>query len=866
VYEPNHTTVITDDPAAVDEYHHEQGLVTTHVNALGHARHWHYNQHLELEAEQDALGQTTAYAYDGRGNCTAVTYPDGATVQTQYNAFDQPVQVTDAAGHTWQWQYDARGELTERTDPTRRHDPLRLRRAGPARGNARRAGPPHPPALRPAAQPDPRCLTRRWHPLRAYDALGRLVEVTDALGQQESRRYDRQGQLVAVRGADGRETRLAYDGEGNVVRAHDGRQEVTFAYTAVNRLAVRRQAGQEVRFAYDREGRLVALTNERGETYAFALDAAGRVVEEAGFDGLLRRYARDAAGRVVTVHRPAGRTTAYAYDPAGRVAAVTHNDETPTTYAYDAAGALREARTATTSVRFERDALGRVVQEYQGAHQVDYAYDARGQRTGLQSSLGATFAWQHDPMGHLRSVQAGDTWQAHLLHDARGLELQRQCSGGLLLAWQHDAAGRPTSQRVAVGHQPQRQRRYQWQGADQLAAIEDSLTGTTHYRYDALGALTGARYADGRQDVRLADAVGNLFRSPTLDDRQYAPGGQLRQAGGTRYRYDAEGNLTSKTTPAGQAWHYAWDGAGQLSSVTLPSGYAVTFAYDALGRRTSKRYRGRVTQWVWDGDGPLHEWTELEVGPGAGSIEDLATWLFEANSFAPTAKLTAQGAYSVVCDHLGTPLELYDQRGTKTWQAQLDSYGAVREGKGRPQDCPFRYQGQYEDTETGLYYNRFRYYDPEAGRYISQDPVGLRGGLALYSFVLNPNVYIDPLGLTGDEGIHRVGGNAIENLRLKPAEAALSPPGISVLKGGSPQDAARQMREAFPKATKLHEASKTVGTSTAEQIRQAGFDVISDPTKNFPNHHRVTHPDGVEGFSDKNLEKLSEAFKNNNCP
>ncbi|WP_156176014.1 RHS repeat-associated core domain-containing protein [Hymenobacter terrenus] len=466
-----------------------------------------------------------------------------------------------------------------------------------------------------------------------------------------------------------------------------------------------------------------------------------------GADGLTRRYERDAAGRVSTVHRPAGRTTTYGYDAGGRVAAVAHDDEAPLTYAYDAAGALLEAHTPTTSVRFERDALGRVVREQQGTHTIDYAYDARGQRTGLHSSLGAAFAWQHDAIGHLAGMQAGERWQAQLVHDARGLEVQRQLSGGLRLDWQHDAAGRPTSQRVDVGAQPVRQRRYQWQGADQLTAIEDSLTGTTRYTYDALGALTGARYADGSQDLRLADAVGNLFRSPTLDDRQYAPGGQLRQAGGTTYRYDAEGNRTSKTTRAGQTWRYAWDGAGQLSSVTLPSGYAVTFAYDALGRRVRKRYWGRVTRWVWDGDVPLHEWSELELGPGAGQAENVATWLFEENSFAPAAKLTAQSAYSVVADHLGTPLELYDSQGTKTWQAQLDSYGAVRQGQGKPQDCPFRYQGQYEDVETGLYYNRFRYYDPETGQYISQDPIRLAGGNVLYAYVDNPTSWIDAYGL-----------------------------------------------------------------------------------------------------------------------
>jgi hypothetical protein len=102
----------------------------------------------------------------------------------------------------------------------------------------------------------------------------------------------------------------------------------------------------------------------------------------------------------------------------------------------------------------------------------------------------------------------------------------------------------------------------------------------------------------------------------------------------------------------------------------------------------------------------------------------------------------------------------------------------------------------------------------------------------------------------------------VENLRLKPVEATLGPPGISVLKTPTPGEAAAQIRAAFPKAKGLHEATKTVGSTTEEAIRKAGFDIVPNPTKKLPNHHRIVHPEGVAGFTDPNLEKLAEVFTN----
>jgi YD repeat-containing protein len=260
---------------------------------------------------------------------------------------------------------------------------------------------------------------------------------------------------------------------------------------------------------------------------------------------------RATTGRVTHVRRPAGRATAYTYDAAGNLSEVLHNDHERTSYRYRSDGALLEASTATTTVLFERDALGRVLCETQDGHQVLSTLDALGQRLGLTSSLGASVTLERDALGQVRRTQAG-TWQSLVGRDAEGLELHRQLSGDLRQEWQHDALGRPTSQRLSAGGQLARQRRYHWQAGDHLTHIEDSQLGPTHFTYDAGGSLASATYADGEQLLRQPNAVGNLFRTSSRTDRTYSKGGQLRAANGTRYGYDEEGNLVRKTLPSGQ--------------------------------------------------------------------------------------------------------------------------------------------------------------------------------------------------------------------------------------------------------------------------------------------------------------------------
>uniref|UniRef100_UPI001F343295 RHS repeat domain-containing protein n=1 Tax=Pseudomonas sp. LAM2023 TaxID=2800477 RepID=UPI001F343295 len=105
------------------------------------------------------------------------------------------------------------------------------------------------------------------------------------------------------------------------------------------------------------------------------------------------------------------------------------------------------------------------------------------------------------------------------------------------------------------------------------------------------------------------------------------------------------------------------------------------------------------------------------------------------------------------CDHLGTPMELTDEQGNVAWAGQYKAWGEVKEersdwAKQHGLSNPIRFQGQYHDPETGLQYNRYRYYDSKTGRFISEDPIGYAGGLNLFAYAPNPIEWIDPLGLS----------------------------------------------------------------------------------------------------------------------
>jgi RHS repeat-associated protein len=814
-------TVVVNSLGCATTYFHRGGAVYRTVDARGGVTETERNRWAELEREVDAVGGTTTYERDARGNATEIAKADGANVVIEYDRRDRPVSVVDEIGGRWTWRYDEHGRMVERGDPigrSVRFEWLGGRLARVTGPGGQPTGFEHTASGQVAAIVHPNGARERW----SYDRLGRLAVATDPRGNDRTLARDAAGRVVRVLERDGNVREIAYDAEGNVVRARDRLYDAAFAYRGMNRLVERTQGGTSVAFEYDAEEQLVGIRNEHGLVYRFALDEAGHVREESGFDGVRRTYERDLAGRAVRVVRMSGVTTTYAYDAVGRVVAARHSTGEAEHYAFRGDGSLLEAGNATTVVKLERDAVGRIVKETQGDRWVESVYAPGGARSHVRSSMGATVAIERDAIEAVTKVTAGrgalpaqaagkpapeeglgdasppraaGAFEADFVRDSVGLELQRTLPGGIQSRWERDKLGRPIRHEVVAGRAWRAEWTYSWDVGDRLRSLAEATRSPVHFTHDALGQLAAATRADGHVDLRMPDAVGNLFRTRERTDRTYGPAGQLLEsrgpAGVTRYDYDADGNLVRKTEPGHRVWHYEWNAAGMLVRVIRPDGWPVQMGYDAFARRVFKKFKGTETRWVWDRDVPLHEWTQPDRSPaprravsgdlaeaeaiatrqreavlGAqpaqgpppgrkrpqGTADDPLTWLFEPETFSPLGVLAGGETFGIVTDHLGTPVRMYDGLGQEVWGASLDVYGQLRDVRGERGACPFRWPGQYEDEETGLYFNRFRYYDPEAGQYASQDPIGLRGGLNPRQYVPDPCAQLDPLGLSSTCG------------------------------------------------------------------------------------------------------------------
>ena len=468
---------------------------------------------------------------------------------------------------------------------------------------------------------------------------------------------------------------------------------------------------------------------------------------------------------VQRIQRPGDRWTAYQHDNVGNVIRADYYDDTWETFGYDKNGSLIESENEHVSVKLERDPSGQVIKEWQNDHWIVSRYNELGNRSQITSSLGAEIDVTRNEVGNVSQITAShlerEQWTAAMQYNELGQEIERILPGDVISKWQYDLAGRPTHHRISSQNRDTRRRMYNWDVNRRLRSMVNELSGVkVTYGYDEFSNLVWSNQG-GQFDFlhRSVDNVGNLYETKEKTDRVYGPGSRLLETSEATFSYDDEGNLVQKVEKNGDTWKYEYYGNGMMSKVIKPDMEEVTFKYDSLGRRIEKSSNEKTMRFVWDGNTILHEYSSQNDSDKFEHLKEyssqnkteipdnLVTWVFN-EGLIPSAKITNEGNYSIISDYLGTPLEAYDEEGNKVWSAELDIFGRMEEFTGQKDFIPFRYQGQYEDTETGLYYNRFRYYSPNEGVYTQIDPIGLAGGNpTLYGYVSDPNIYIDIFGL-----------------------------------------------------------------------------------------------------------------------
>lgn len=564
---------------------------------------------------------------------------------------------------------------------------------------------------------------------------------------------------------------------------------------------------QSSQFTYSTAGKLAQVVKPQGQTYQYAYDQSGQISTYSlpnpsgtGAGGSIG-YAWDGMGSLASVSDARGLTTSYAVSGFAEVTSVTSPDTGQSSFQRNQVGAVTSRSDGRGTASFTYDALNRMVGANYGDASTTFTYDTalngKGRLAGMQDASGHT-GWDYDIHGNASFTQvttgptggSGAALALRATYSQGNLTSLTYPSGrvvtysydgarvtgisvngtaiisnvqyqtfGPVTGWQmgtigtysrtFDTAGRITAYTYDNG-----QRTLGWDASNRITAINNPDGSQWLYAYDNLDQLVSA--TEGIQGLRTfsLDTSGNRL-STTINGTSYTYGVDANSnrlttstapATAASYSYDNVGQMLSDGSRS-----YTWTKAGYLASATTSQG-TTNYSYNGMGQRV-KKVKGsgstasaRHYLYAEDGTSLIGEYFQTNASAPVGALYELI--YLEG---IPVAVMRGGAIYYIQPDHLNTPRAIKDATGGLVWQWASDAYGngAANQNPGGVFFFEFnpRLPGQQFDSETGLYYNNARYYDPMTGRYISSDPIGLAGGLNTYGYVeSNPLSNTDPTG------------------------------------------------------------------------------------------------------------------------
>lgn len=689
----------------------------------------------------DSDDQVVTYTRDPNGNPVALTDANGNTVSHGYDALDRRVSTTLPSGDGLSITYSARGRIVRQQIGAGRHQEM------------------------------------------DYDAVGRLVERSDDLGVLETRSYADSDLPVSRTDAEGDVFTFSYDAAGRTTtRGYPDGSTETFTYDAAGELvAVTDRNGQQVTFTRDLRGRIVGVTTATGETISATYDGNGNLASVTDANGNTTAYTYDAEDRRTAVTHPDGTVETSTYDAEGRLVERTRRDGTTVRFEYDArgrvvlrdfpgsnddvytwgpAGELLRAANANATVQFTYDADGRVVREEVNGRAVQYSYDAPNLRTTITYPGGRSVTHVLDVRERLTRIEDGGgsaiaTFDYTPSND-RALQTN---ANGTSSDWTYDATGRVVELGHASGGSDLLRLLYAYNpgGRAVQAVNQTDASASETYSYDADDRLlefrrgvfqSGGIGTPDRSVSYSLDPVGNwtsVTRDGSTESRTVGTANRYAAVDGAALTYDAFGNLTGDGERL-----FAYDAAGRLSTVTRASDGQVlaSYEYGPLGRRLAATdASGLRTELFYD---LRHNVIEEQTGGGTAAtyvygrgVDDIVSMTRNGQTFFLHRDLSQHVVAAT--DAAGAVAESY----------AYDPYGAVTVFNAAGSQItssaignPLLFTGRRWDEDAGIYYFRARYYHPELGRFLSEDPAGFVDGMSLYEYATgDPVNFFDPLGL-----------------------------------------------------------------------------------------------------------------------
>jgi RHS repeat-associated protein len=587
--------------------------------------------------------------------------------------------------------------------------------------------------------------------------------------------------------------RWKYDPNGNLIE-HQDRDGAVWrsAYSSWNACSQEIDPlGHVTSYEHSVQGLITKVTDPGGTVTEFGYDLKGKIVEVRRHGRVRERYRRDKAGNVVEKKDSRGRTlVTWEVGPGNldKVRSLASGEQH--VFAYDEVGRVTSAKTPAGTATFSYDEFGRTLTDLRDGKGVVHEFD-------LDQLVSTTY------FGKFKVVYATDDRGDVVVIDPRGGEHRFQRSESGMVAkhladgdrelCQFDARGRclrkalfrPTSAAAPW------MRSHAYSSTGDLLAVSDTACGLTRYAYDVAHRLDQETLPDGTARRFAYDAADNLHAQPGQAKVVMDPGNRLREANGERFTYNDRDHLSLRTGPHGTT-RYEYNDLDMLVRCDI-NGAEWTADYDAYCRRVTKTWQGRTTTFYWDDfrlAAEVRHDGSVRIYVYADEIA-LVPFLFLEYANLGAGPDSGRRFY-LYTNQVGVPIRVDDAEGTTCWAGRIDPYGRAEVNKNCTLDMPLRFPGHYYDPETGLHYNRYRYFSPELGRYLQSDPAGLRGGINLYAYPVDPLTEADIDGLSKtvrrrtkdqdkrngpkDEGSSGRAAQCIRNIPPPPAPAEHPPP------------------------------------------------------------------------------------------